>query len=69
MIYQGDLADGKFSAGIESEEVKLFSQDKIPWDNIAFSVILRAIKLYYQDLKNGNMNIHFETIGKQYDNK
>ena len=69
MIYQGDLADGKFSAGIESEEVKLFSQEQIPWDNIAFSVILRTIKLYYQDLKNGNMNIHFETIGKQYDNK
>ena len=41
----------------------------LPEPVIAFSVILRAIKLYYQDLKNGNMNIHFETIGKQYDNK
>jgi ADP-ribose pyrophosphatase YjhB (NUDIX family) len=69
MIYHGDLINGKFSAGIESEEVKLFSQDQIPWDNLAFSVILKAIKLYYQDLKNGNMNIHFETIDKQYDNK
>ena len=69
MIYHGDLINGKFSAGIESEEVKLFSQDQIPWDNLAFSVILKAIKLYYQDLKNGNINIHFDTIDKQYDNK
>ncbi len=69
MIYHGDLIDGVFSAGVESEEVKLFSQDQIPWDNIAFSVILKAIKLYYQDLKNGNINIHFDTIDKQYDNK
>ena len=69
MIYHGDLINGKFSAGIESEEVKLFSQDQIPWDNLAFSVILKAIKLYYQDLKNGNINIHFDTIDKRHDDK
>ena len=31
MMYQGDLLNCKYKAVPESEEVKLFSQDEIPW--------------------------------------
>lgn len=64
MIFHGNLVDGKFSPGLESSEVKLFSKNEIPWDEIAFLVITRTIKLYYQDLKNDTMKMHFETIDK-----
>ena len=39
MMYQGDLLNGKYKAGPESEEVKLFSKDEIPWSELAFTVI------------------------------
>ena len=39
MMYLGKLSHGKYSAGPESEEVKLFSESEIPWNDIAFSVI------------------------------
>ena len=46
----------KYSAGPESEEVKLFSESEIPWDDIAFSVIDKTLRLYYEDKKKGFFN-------------
>ena len=65
MMYYGKLEDGKYEAGIESTEVKLFSKDEIPWNEIAFTVIEKTIKLYYKDVEKGNIGIHFDTIIKK----
>tara|TARA_B100000530_G_C15686291_1_gene380234 strand:- start:404 stop:601 length:198 start_codon:yes stop_codon:yes gene_type:complete len=65
MMYHGKLEDGKYEAGIESTEVKLFSKDEIPWKEIAFTVIEKTIKLYYKDVEKGNIGIHFDTIIKK----
>tara|TARA_B100000902_G_C26894388_1_gene708991 strand:- start:22 stop:573 length:552 start_codon:yes stop_codon:yes gene_type:complete len=62
MMYRGFLLDGKYSAGPESEKVQLFTESEIPWGDIAFTVIEKTLKLYYQDKKNGNFSIHFDTI-------
>ena len=62
MMYLGKLSNGEYSAGPESEEVRLFSESEIPWDDIAFSVIEKTLELYFQDKKKGNFSIHFDTI-------
>ena len=62
MMYRGFLLDGKYSAGPESEKVELFTESEIPWGDIAFTVIEKTLKLYYQDKKKGNFSIHFDTI-------
>tara|TARA_B100000900_G_scaffold414000_1_gene439397 strand:+ start:155 stop:706 length:552 start_codon:yes stop_codon:yes gene_type:complete len=62
MMYRGLLLDGKYSAGPESEKVQLFTESEIPWEDIAFTVIEKTLKLYYQDKKSGNFSIHFDTI-------
>ena len=62
MMYLGKLSKGEYSAGPESMEVKLFSESEIPWDDIAFSVIEKTLKLYFEDKKNGNFSIHFDII-------
>ena len=62
MMYIGKLLDGKYSPGPESEEVDLFSESEIPWDDIAFTVIENTLRLYYEDKKKGNFSIHFDTI-------
>ena len=53
MMYLGKLSHGKYSAGPESEEVKLFSESEIPWNDIAFSVIEKTLRLYFHDKKKG----------------
>ena len=64
-MFYGKLFNGKFSPGPESSDVKLFSKEEIPWDNLAFPVIKKTITLYYEDKKNGTIDIHFETIKKK----
>jgi ADP-ribose pyrophosphatase YjhB (NUDIX family) len=36
LIYRATLVEPEFAAGPESEEVRLFAWDEIPWDDIAF---------------------------------
>lgn len=43
LIYRATLASPKFSPGIESLEVGLFSWDEIPWDDIAFPSVHWAL--------------------------
>ncbi len=62
MMYIGKLSNGMYSAGPESKEVKLFSETEIPWNDIAFSVIEKTLRLYFQDKKKGDFSIHFDTI-------
>ena len=64
-MYHGELLDGHYSAGVESLEVRLFEENEIPWDNIAFTVIEKTIKLYFKDKKQGRFGVHFDTIDKR----
>ncbi|EKS08463.1 NUDIX hydrolase [Leptospira santarosai] len=46
MFFLADLVDGKFSVSSESEEVKLFSLNEIPWEELAFSSVQFALREY-----------------------
>lgn len=50
MFYRARLLDLDFSAGIESLEVKLFSEAEIPWDDIAFPTVFHTLKFFFADL-------------------
>ena len=49
-IYLAHLANSDFRAGDESLEVKLFAPEDIPWDELAFQVIKKVLRLYCADL-------------------
>tara|TARA_B110001454_G_scaffold6237_1_gene5873 strand:- start:1251 stop:1841 length:591 start_codon:yes stop_codon:yes gene_type:complete len=49
MFFRAELADLDFAPGEESEEVALFHQHEIPWDNIAFPVVKSTLELYFLD--------------------
>lgn len=44
LIWRADLARGAFAAGPESEEVRLFAWDDIPWDDLAFPSVHWALR-------------------------
>ena len=49
IMYYGTLRDGKHSPGLEeSFDTKLYSEDDIPWDELAFPIITENLKLYYE---------------------
>ena len=50
---------GEFAAGDESLEVALFSEDDVPWDDIAFHSGRYALKKYFEDAgENNGAHVH-----------
>ena len=49
-IYRARLINDDFRPGAESLDVQLFSPRDLPWDDIAFPVIRKVLKMYCSDL-------------------
>ena len=62
LFYRGQLANLNFGPGIESLAVNLFTEEEIPWDELAFPVVNRTLKLFFADRKHGNFPLHSEDI-------
>ncbi len=64
MMFRSRLLDGQYGAGDESLEAGLFSQDAIPWQELAFSTIYHTLRLYYEDQTHGRYRVHTGDIIK-----
>ena len=53
VIYLAELLDQDFAAGEETLELRLFREDEIPWDEIAFRTIHLTLKHYFADRREG----------------
>ncbi len=63
-FYKAQLTDLSFCAGEESLDVKLFSQEEIPWDNLAFTVVERTLEHYFSDNQQNTFPLRNETMQK-----
>jgi ADP-ribose pyrophosphatase YjhB (NUDIX family) len=61
-IYKADLVDTNFKASPESLEVALFSEEEIPWDALAFTVVEKTLKRYFNDRQTAHFPLHIEEI-------
>lgn len=53
MMFLAKLLDPDVSPGVESLEVKLVTEDEIPWDELAFTMVRLTLQHYLQDRKTG----------------
>jgi ADP-ribose pyrophosphatase YjhB (NUDIX family) len=58
LLYRGRLIDGRAEAGAESLEVKLCTEQDIPWQSLAFPVMHETLISYYEDCKRGSFAVH-----------
>ncbi|MBR9827805.1 MAG: NUDIX hydrolase [Oceanospirillales bacterium] len=49
LIYLADLPKAEFGSSNETLESRLFSEDEIPWDQLAFTTIRNALRYYFAD--------------------
>jgi ADP-ribose pyrophosphatase YjhB (NUDIX family) len=62
MMFKASMATPEFAAGVESLEVDLFTQQQIPWDQLAFPVIKKTLEYYYADRPTGQFPLHVGDI-------
>jgi ADP-ribose pyrophosphatase YjhB (NUDIX family) len=62
VMFRARLLDVDFGPGPESLEVRLFAEEGIPWDRIAFRTIGRTLRNYFLDRKLGGFPVHVSTL-------
>ncbi len=64
VLFRAQLLDLNFKPGVESLEVMLFDENKIPWDEIAFRVIHDSLKIYFNQRQQGKLGFHMGVLDK-----
>ncbi|MEJ2726905.1 MAG: NUDIX hydrolase [Deltaproteobacteria bacterium] len=62
LMFRARMIDANIKAGIESSEVRFFSEKDIPWANIAFTVIEETLRHYFRDRPAGSFPFHMGNI-------
>ena len=62
VFFRAELTEPEFFAGEESLEVRLFSEDEIPWDELAFNTIRKTLKHFFHDRQSSSFNQKIEDI-------
>ena len=58
LFYRAKLLSPHFAPGIETMEARLFTEAKIPWDEIAFGTVRETLLRYFADRRAGAFGFH-----------
>jgi len=62
LFYLATLRDTSFSPGPETIEAKLFREDEIPWDRLAFRTVRETLRRFFDDKRKGQFGVHCADI-------
>ena len=58
IFYLATLLSDRFDPGHETIEARLFTEDEIPWDEIAFRTVKTTLERYFADRRAGRFGVH-----------
>ena len=62
LFFRARLLSDQFAPGHETIEAKLFSEDEIPWEEIAFRTVKETLARYFEDRRKGRFEVHSADI-------
>ena len=62
VFYRSRLLDLDFAPGAETLELRLFREDEIPWDEIAFRTVAITLRHYFADRRSGHYRFRTEDL-------
>jgi ADP-ribose pyrophosphatase YjhB (NUDIX family) len=62
MMFWGEMPSHDFGVTPESLAVQLFTEDEIPWDEIAFRTVKTTLEHYFACRRAGDYTLHVSTI-------
>ena len=63
LYYRACLQDTNFDPGPETIEARLFREDEIPWEELAFRTVRKTLECWFADRRSGSFGIHCADIG------
>ena len=58
LFFRADMLATELDPGPESLEARLFSEDEIPWSDIAFRTVEQTLRWYFEDRRKGSFGTH-----------
>ncbi|AOS79874.1 MULTISPECIES: NUDIX hydrolase [Hydrogenophaga] len=58
LFYRARLLSERFNPGHETIEARLFREDEVPWDEIAFRTVRETLQCYFADRRHGRFGFH-----------
>lgn len=58
LFYRAQLLSDQFDPGFETMEARLFDEQDIPWDEIAFKTVGETLKRFFADRSRGHYAVH-----------
>ena len=63
-FYRATMTSTRASApGSETLEARLFREDEVPWDEIAFRTVRETLRYFFDDRRRGQFGLHCADIG------
>lgn len=61
-FYRARLLDTEFAPGPETIEARLFREDEIPWDELAFRTVRMTLQRYFEERQTGQFGVYCADI-------
>ena len=58
LFYRAKLLSDRFDPGHETIEARLFAENEIPWEEIAFRTVKETLEHYFADRRVGRFQLH-----------
>ena len=58
VFFRARLLSDQFSPGHETIEARLFGEDEIPWEEVAFRTVKETLARYFEDRRKGKFEVH-----------
>ncbi len=58
VMFRASLIGEDYGVGYESLETRLFAEEEIPWDDIAFPSVRFALEVWFEDRRQGRAGLH-----------
>jgi ADP-ribose pyrophosphatase YjhB (NUDIX family) len=63
LFYLARMLDTGLAPGPETIEARLFREDDLPWDRIAFRTVRQTLEHYFADRRAGRFDVHVGDVG------
>jgi ADP-ribose pyrophosphatase YjhB (NUDIX family) len=63
LFYRARMLSEHLAPGPETLEARLFREDEVPWDELAFRTVRRTLELFFDDRRAGRFGFHVADIG------
>ena len=62
LFYRARMLDSSLDPGPESLEARLFREDEVPWDELAFRTVRQTLEWFFEDRRLGSFSVHTSDI-------